>query len=477
MERLYAMIGDQPERLFVIGVTTAFILAIALLVILFVSRIAVLRNRLLDAKEIDEGKNQKIADLEREMAEVREKDAALERELEAFESTKASLQSKKELLFTMQERMDLLEEKEREQTTTIDACSQEYQTLAFKYKSLQKRNEFLVEENTRLRTETTKMLMKVREQERRIFEKLMSLKGDGQALREEAEKLAASIVEKNGELFDALRHDALFAEILPMNEAMLTYQKEVIATLRKNLGREGAMRDDIAERITSRQELEEHIGTMVEKLREEKQGANAASSVAAYLLKRFDADRYDWLKSETKPMGEERTEQLTQIRITLPDGGRILVDTSFATLACEEYLKTFDGAEKERLLTACLEDFKKHIEALRKPLEEKERIWVLLPSSSIREPLCRQEGYPCRQTAGEAVELIDAVSLMAILEAAKLLWDYRKHYQLATKLLEKAEVIQERFTLYASEVSKASEQLEMIQESFPLGEQNQKRSH
>jgi hypothetical protein len=169
------------------------ILAIALVIVIFVSRIRFLKDRLFVAKEIDLSKNKKITELQKTLKEIKIKDESLTQELQRFNDTKVSLKSKKELILKMQEKMNLLEEKERLHLETVGGHIKDFQTLTFKYKGLKKRNEFLVEENSRFRTDNTKMLLKVREQERRIFEKLMMVHGNKEEQRKEIEKLAEKI--------------------------------------------------------------------------------------------------------------------------------------------------------------------------------------------------------------------------------------------------------------------------------------------
>ena len=465
MDALLSMLGDESQRLFLISVTTAFVLAIALVVVIFISRIALLKNRLFDAKEIDESKNRKISALQKELEEVRAKDEALEQELKQFNDTKISLQSKKELIFKMQERMNLLEEKEKENLDTIDACSKEYQTLAFKYKSLQKRNVFLVEENSRFRKENTKILMKVREQERRIFEKLMSLQGNREEQLREIETLTESILEKNNRLFDQLRHENILSEILPLKQEMLQYQKEIVSSLRKNLGREGDMQNDIAQRVESKQKIAESVDTLIEKLRDEKRMGEAGGAAAAYILDLSGIKEKKWVEIG---MSKEQEGQIGTIRVKLPDGQSLTIDATFSLEPYEIYRQTLDRKKKEGALNTYLDSFEKHTEALFKSIPENGQYWMLVPAEEALQMVCRHERRLCDQAAKKGIIAIDASSLLTALESVALLWEYQRHYKLATELLSKSEAMQEKFEAYGEEISLLSQRLEMIQESLPV---------
>ena len=470
MDALLAMLGDTSQRLFIIGVTTAFVLAIALVVVIFISRITSLKNRLFDAKEIDESKNRKISALQKEIKEVRAKDEALEQELKQFNDTKISLQSKKELIFKMQERMNLLEKKEKENLDMIDACSKEYQTLAFKYKSLQKRNVFLVEENSRFRKDNTKILMKVREQERRIFEKLMSLQGNREEQLREVEKLAEGIFEKNKQLFDRLRHENILAQILPLSEEMLLYQREIVSSLRKNLGREGDMQNDIAHRVESRQKTAESVETLVEKLRGEERIGDAGAAVAAYILDLSGIKQREWVEIEHS---SEQEGQIATIRAALPDGQSLTIDTTFSLKHYETYRHTLDRKKRKDALDAYLDSFEKHTESLSKRMPQNGQYWMLVPAEEALRTICRNERRLCDQAAKKGIVAVDASALMAALESVSLLWEYQRHYKLATELLSRAEKIQENFETYGEEISAVAQRLEMLQESLPAGQSEQ----
>jgi DNA anti-recombination protein RmuC len=467
VEALLNSLSDESQRLFIVGVVTAFILGIALVVVVFISQIRFLKNRLFEAKEIDISKNRKIADLQKEMKEIRIKDDALELELKQFNDTKIALQSKKELIFKMQERMNLLEEKEKEQLDTIEACSKEYQTLAFKYKSLQKRNVFLVEENSRFRTENTKILMKVREQERRIFEKLMSLQGNTAQQRSEIKKLAEGIFEKNRKLFEALRHETVMSQILPLNEEMLKFQREIVSTIRKNLGREGDMHNDIALKVESRQKFEERIETVLEKLKEENFLGRAGSNVAATTLKLLGIEKSEWVTVEHSE-AEGKEEQIAGVRFKLPDGQSVKLDTAFSLLPYESYCQEIDRTKREESLKRFMEDFEKYVDGLSKATDGQGYHWMLIPDSEALRTLCRSEKRLCDSAAKNGILAIDASMLLAALESMVALWEYQRHYRMATELLSKAEAIQENFETYGEEISDVSQRLEMIQDSFSV---------
>ena len=466
MEAFLNSLTDESQRLFVLSVVTAFVLAIALVIVVFLSRIKFLKNRLFDAKEIDESKNSRISELQKRLEEMQIKDDALEQELKQFNDTKASLQSKKELIFKMQERMDILEEKERHHINTVEAYSREFQTLAYRYKGLKKRNEFLVEENSRFRAENTKTLMKVREQERRIFEKLMSLQGNTDEQLKEIEKMADTIFEKNRVIFDTHDYDAVMAKLIPLSDDMLEYQKEIVSSFKKSLERERDMQGDIMQQIESKQKIREKIDTLLEKLKDESRLEYAGSDVVRTILELSGLDGKR-VKSEMKK-DADHDEKTVSVQVALPNGQKLMIDTAFPLESYEEYRQEIDPAKKEKAYSDYLALTQKYIESLSRKISGKGICWILIPSAAGKERVCSGEGRLCDQAAKKGILLIDPETLLSVLESVVLLWEYRRHYDLAMQLISKAEEIQDQFIAYGEEIGAVSKRLEMIQGSFPV---------
>ena len=468
MEALLNSLTDESQRLFFIGILVVIILAIALVIVIFVSRVKFLKDRLFVAKEIDLSKNEKIEELQKTLKEIKIKDDALTQDLRDFNDTKVSLKSKKELILKMQERMNLLEEKERLHLETVEGHIKDFQTLTFKYKGLKKRNEFLVEENSRLRTDNTKMLLKVREQERRIFEKLMMVHGNKEEQRKEIETLAEEIFEKNRQLFDALQHETIIARISPLADEVSQYQKEVIFGHEKSIGRERDFQEDIISRVGLYQKVGEDIGAIAERLRDEEKFEHLGVDVVAYILNVSGADREEVGKVEAEGEKEKVNELVT---ISLPDRQTLVIDATFSLIPYEQYRKTTEPLQRERELNLYLESLKKHIAHLAKRVEEtaeNEYRWMLLPAQEALETALRHESRLYDQALKQHVVLVGPTTLLVALQSVAMLREYKRYYKQASELASRAEMMVEQFTLFGEEMSSVSQRLEMVQKSLPV---------
>ena len=468
MEELLNTLTDESQRLFFASILAVIVLAIALVIVIFVSRIKFLKDRLFAAKEIDLSKNEKIAELQKKLKEIKIKDDALTLELQHFNETKVSLKSKKELILKMQEKMDLLEKKERLHLETVERHIKDYQTLTFKYKGLKKRNEFLVEENSRFRTDNTKMLLKVREQERRIFEKLLMVHGNKEEQRKEIEKLAEGIFEKNRQLFDALQHETIMARISPLADEVSHYQKEVIFGHEKSIGKERDLQEDIVSRVGLYQKVGEDIGAIAERLRDEEKLEHLGINVLAYIL---DASGIDKNKVARIKIEEEEKQENTFVTISLPDRQTLVINTTFSLLSYEHYRKTMEPLQRERERNSYIESLKKHIAHLAEKVGESadnEYCWMLLPTQEALQMALRHESRLYDQALKKHVVLVGPTTLLVALQSVAMLWEHKRYYKQASELASRAEMMYEQFALFGEEMSSVSQRLEMVQKSLPV---------
>ena len=468
MEALLNSLTDESQRLFFVGILAVIVLAIALVIVIFVSRIKFLKDRLFDAKEIDLSKNKRIAELQKALKEIEIRDNALTQELQDFNDTKVSLKSKKELIFKMQERMNLLEEKERLHLETVEGHIKDFQTLTFKYKGLKKRNEFLVEENNRFRTDNTKMLLKVREQERRIFEKLMMVHGNKEEQRKEIEKLAEGIFEKNRQLFDALQHEAIMAHISPLADGVSHYQKEVIFGHEKSIGKERDLQEDIISRVGLYQKVGEDIGAIAERLRDEEKLEHLGADVIAYIL---DASGIEKNKVARVKTAEEEKQENTMVTVSLPDHQTLVIDAAFSLVPYEQYRRTIEPSKRERKLNSYLESLKNHIAHLTEKVgssADDKYCWMLLPTQEALQTALRHESRLYDQALKKHVVLVGPTTLLVALQSAAMLWEYKRYYKQASELASRAEMMVEQFTLFGEQISSVSQHLEMVQKSLPV---------
>ncbi len=409
-------------------------------------------------------KNKKIETLQKSLRTIEEEEFKLREELRDFNDTKVSLKSKKELIFKMQEKMNILEDKEKLHGEKVDTLVKDFQTLTFKHKGIQKRNEFLVEENSRIRIDYTKILLKTSHQERRIFEKLISSGSSKGGHVSEIEKLADAVYEKNRKLYDALQHEAVGVRLSPLSDDISRYQKELMFGYEKSMGKERNLHQDMVSHIKLYQKIEEDIMILSEKLKEEENFENFAAEVFVYILDASGIDQKKFV--EMKDANEE-----TEVYISLPNDQNLMLDTSFSLAAYEAYLAELDASKKAEKLSDYLSSIKKHMDKLvkkSKKISDESYCWMLIPEDEALSVALKQESRLYDKGLKKSIILVDPTMLLVTLQGVAMLWDYKYHYKQADALMTRVEAMYGQFEVLGIEMSDASQRLKMLQESLPL---------
>ncbi|RLA76776.1 MAG: hypothetical protein DRG30_01975 [Epsilonproteobacteria bacterium] len=469
MEALLDTLTDKSQRLFVAAVVTVIILTVALVIIIFTSRIKTLKDSLLDAKEMDLEKSNKMKILQENFEVMEKDDLALREELKQFSDAKIQLKSKKDLILKMHEKMNLLKEKERLDTHKIETLTKDFQVLTFEHKEVQKRYELLLEDNSRIRNSHTKILMKTSQQERRIFEKLILLSGNKREQRREIEKLADEVSKKNYMLFDTLRHKTALARLSPLSNAISRYQKELMFDLEKHTGRKRNLQLEMITHAKLYQKIPEDVEALSWGPKEEGRLAYFGVEVIVKLLGRsgINQDKYTKFKSS-----EERgNKKGLDVIISLPNDQNIILDASFSMDYYEDYQHAINLSEKDEKFSEYLISLKSHIEKLKNKMQKSASssyYWMLVPDDEALNLALKQESHIYEQSIEKHIVLVNPTMLLATLQRVVMLWDYKYHYSQIDALAIEAEEMYGRLAQLSAKISDASQQIEILQESFLL---------
>ena len=464
MGEFLGTLNDESQRIFVFAVAVAIVLFMILLVIIFTSRIRSLKDHLAEAAEIETENHNRILELEKKLQDMQIKDDDLGRELEQFNHTKSLLKSKNETILKMQERLDAMEAKERQQLNTVEVYSREFQTMSYRYKGLKKRNESLVDEINHYRAENTKTLMKVREQERRTFEKLISLQGGSVGQSSEIKRMAEKIFEKNQKIFSAILYEAINGEIELLYKDILQYQKEIVSRFKGNLEIERDMQSDILAQLRYGDKYRDKITIVLDSLREDKNLSNAGSFIAKKVLELLDFDK----GVVSVRFDKEDDSRIVWLQVALPNGQNMVIDTSLSLEPYELYRKASEGSEREYALKQFVGSLKEHIKNFSKHSEDQQLLWILIPSDEALDTLCRHETQRCDQEGKNIPVLLGPSTLMTALKHAKLHWEHKSYYDSAMQMISKTEKIKEMLEAYGKDISASSQRLEMIQDNVSV---------
>ncbi len=466
MDSLLSNMADPSQRLFFSGILIAIILAIALVVIVFLSQIRSLKELLVELKEIDIEKDSEISALQNLLKEIQIKDDMLEQELQSFNETKLLLKSKKELIFKMQEKMNLFEEREKKSIEKLELQIKEFQALSSQYRGLRKRNEILVEESSQFRSENTKILHKVREQERRIYEKLMILQGNKPQLLIEMSQLAKASFEKNYSYYESMRQMPLSLLIEPLGDEISRYQHEVLFGYQKSLRQTRNLHDDAIANAALYQKIAEDILAIKEQLKDEENLDSLGSKVVEYLSLLAGIGE---INGEPKESAEdtEQSKRKERFDFLLPDKQRLLIDTAYAIDNFELYNNSI-RSKKETALAAFLQSLQEHIDTLSQGISEDRYLWMLLPDEEALLCALANQSRLYDHAFAKRVILVGPSTLFLVFQSISLDMEEKQNYELAQSLALRMENIYDQFMKYGESISRVSQELETLQKSFDI---------
>ncbi len=466
MKWLLESFSDPSQLPFFVGILIAVILAITLLVIVFISQIRSLKELLAEAKEIDSEKNREIGLLQDLLKEIQLKDDALEQELQSFNETKLLLKSKKELIFKMQEKMNLLEEREKKSIEKFELHMKEFQALSSQYRGLRKRNEILVEESSQFRSENTKILHKVREQERRIYEKLMTLQGNRPQLLREMRQVADAAFEKNHHYFETIRQKPVSLLIEPLGDEISKYQHEVLFGYQKSLRQTRNLHDDAIANAALYQKIAEDILAIKEQLKDEEDLDSLGSKIVEYLAQLAGIEE---TSEEPKDLAEdaEQPKRKERFDFLLPDEQTLLIDAAYTIDNFELYNKSI-RSKKETALGVFLQSLQEYIDMLSQGIGEDQYVWMLLPDEEALLCAIANQSRLYDHAHAKRIILVGPSTLFLVFRNIFLDNEEKRNYDLAQSLASAMENIYDQFMKYGESISRVSHELEILQESFDV---------
>jgi DNA recombination protein RmuC len=161
MQDLLSKIQNDPTLMFISVIALVVLLIIALVVVVSSMRVKIYKDRFINVREDNNDKAERILSLEKELQEYKIKNASNEQELQHFSETKDVLNSTKEFLSTTQKEFTELEKEQNKLTTKLENIQAMYDNLLDEHKTLEERTEHMLEENSKIRINNARLLVKL----------------------------------------------------------------------------------------------------------------------------------------------------------------------------------------------------------------------------------------------------------------------------------------------------------------------------
>lgn len=166
MQETLDAIANDSTLMLIVGIAIAVLLAIVLVIVVSAMRVKIHKDRFWNTQIDNKEKAEYISKLEAELQEYKIKDAKNQQELAHFDETKETLKTANESYLLLQENFNSNEKELSQLKAKLEALEQMHETLQSDHKVLKERFENTVEENTKLKTNNARLLMKLENEER-----------------------------------------------------------------------------------------------------------------------------------------------------------------------------------------------------------------------------------------------------------------------------------------------------------------------
>ena len=161
MDELVTKIGSDSTLMFVGAMALVVLLFIVLVVVVSSMRVKTYKDRFINIQIDNQEKEKLIAELQKELQVLKVKNAKNEQELQQFAQIKEKLSVTEEGLKVSQKEAHELEKLQSQTKAKLENKESMYETLQSEHTALGERLEGLNEENSKLRVNNARLLMKL----------------------------------------------------------------------------------------------------------------------------------------------------------------------------------------------------------------------------------------------------------------------------------------------------------------------------
>lgn len=459
--------------LFIVSIALVVLLVIVLIVVIYSTKSKTLAQKVAELQESLFEKERKIEKLEQELTALNIKNASNEQELQQFAETKGILGSKEELLASIQAKYNELEKLQSQTKIKLENIEDLYEKLSGDYKILQERNEILLEDNNKYRTNNARLLTKLESDTRHTAAKLEMMQSNKEQLKEEFEALARKVFEGNSQKFAEFSKQNIDNMIKPLQVQISEFKKQVAQTY----DAENQERAVLKNEIRSLKELNQKISQDAINLTNALKGKNKQQGIwgemvlehvleASGLRKGFEFEREVSLRSE------EGETLRPDVIVHLPDKRDVIIDAKTSLVAYERYINAHEE-EKSYHLSIHLDSIRSHIDTLSKKNYERLKevntldfIFMFMPIEGALAVALEHDSSIYDNAFKKKILLVGPTTLLVAMRAVENIWKYERQNQNVKEIARRAGAMYDKFVAFSEDLMKISKQIDNIQNSF-----------
>ncbi|MBT8343844.1 MAG: DNA recombination protein RmuC, partial [Sulfurovum sp.] len=365
MQELVLKIQNDSTLMLMAGLALVVLLVIVLVVLVSAMKVKIYKDRFWNTNIDNKEKTETISALEHELEAYKIKNASNEQELQQFSETKEILRSTNETLLALQNKHNELEKELSQVKTKLESAEEIHTTLLGEYHTLKERQDSILEDNSRYRTNNARLLMKLESEERHASSQKEMMLSHKKEIKDELESLAKKVFDGNSQKFAEFSKENLDNMIKPLQTQIIEFKKQVADTYNTESQDRAVLKNE----INSLKELNEKISKDAINLTNALKGDSKTQGVwgemvlenvleASGLRKGFEFEREVSLRTD------ENDILRPDVVVHLPDNRDLIIDAKTSLVAYERFVNAGDDATKALHLTTHLNSIRAHVEGL-----------------------------------------------------------------------------------------------------------------
>jgi len=345
--------------------------------------------------------------------------------------------------------------------------------------SYQEQLKKLTDEKSYLYGRNEALLVKLQEQERYERKHLEMIQENKEEIKNEFERLASSVLEKNSQKFAHLSKEGIGGLLTPLGKEIETFRQQVALTYEK----ESRDRLLLQNEISLLKDLNIKISTDAINLTNALKGDNKQQGVwgemvlekvleTSGLRKGIEFEREVSYKD-----GENRLYR-PDVVVKLPENRDLIIDSKCSLIAYEQTINADDVTQKRVALQRHVASLKKHIDGLSEKNYERlsgvnslDFVLMFVPIEGAFSLALEHEPPLYEYGLTRKILIVTPTTLLIALRAIESLWRNEKQHQNAKEIARLAGSMVDKFVTLGDDILKISKQFETLHNNF-LGVQN-----
>ena len=474
MEELVLKIQSDSTLMLMVGLALVVLLVILLVIVVSAMKVKIYKDKFWNTEVDNKEKTEHISALELELEAYKIKNASNEQELQQFSETKETLKSTNEALLLLQGKFSELEKELSQTKAQLESANSIYATLLEEHNTLKERQDSILEDNSRYRTNNARLLMKLESEERHTLSQKEMMLTHKKEIKNELEALAKKVFDGNSQKFAEFSKENLDNMIKPLQTQISEFKKQVADTYNTESQDRAVLKNE----INSLKELNEKISKDAINLTNALKGDSKQQGVwgemvlenvleASGLRKGFEFEREVSLRTD------ENEILRPDVVVHLPDNRDLIIDAKTSLVAYERFVNAGDEESKAQHLSTHLTSIRTHVAGLSnknyerlKEVNTLDFIFMFMPIEGALALALEHDSSIYDNAFKNKILLVGPTTLLVAMRAVENVWKYERQNQNAQEIARRAGAMYDKFVGFSEDLMKISKQIDGIQGSF-----------